>query len=490
MNIIVPLAGRDKNFEQRGMIKPLTKIQGKELIKWISESRPFSYEKAIFIILREHQEQYKIADKLKEFFGENIRLIVLDGMTEGSPQSILKAREFIDNDEELLIDLGDQYLDLTGFLQFVENNKDKCEGIIPSFESYFFNRGYMTVENGFVRKVSEKDQPPISTHSTACISYFKKGSDFVKYAEKMIEKKRTAANGAYLPSLVYNEMIEDGKNILLCKCKLIAPLGTIQGADCFEQINRPFRWKQNKNKLLLHRGYKGRYLENSKTSFKHALKQGFDFETDIRISKDGECFLIHDESLDRLFDCFGRIDEKNSEELKECRYKEDENEKLCSLNELCELINTNNKQSLIFIHIKKIRDIEKVIEILERYDFEERVRFFACDEITLDLIDIIKQKYPKYKVGLHYFENSGFREEEFKKADFIWADEITRENITKQAVELAHKFNRPFYAISSELIPESIFNQDIKKRWQEFLEMNVDGICSDKPEEFLSFENN
>jgi hypothetical protein len=70
MNIIVPLAGKDKNFEERGMIKPLTKVNGKEIIRWISESRPFSYENAIFIVLREHQEKYKIIDELKKFFGE------------------------------------------------------------------------------------------------------------------------------------------------------------------------------------------------------------------------------------------------------------------------------------------------------------------------------------------------------------------------------------------------------------------------------------
>ena len=50
MNIIVPLAGKDENFESRGMIKPLTKINGKEIIKIISESRPFSYENAIMYL--------------------------------------------------------------------------------------------------------------------------------------------------------------------------------------------------------------------------------------------------------------------------------------------------------------------------------------------------------------------------------------------------------------------------------------------------------
>lgn len=244
MNVVVPLAGKDENFESRGMIKPLTKVCGKEIIKWICESRPFSYENAIFIVLKEHQERYKIVDKLKRLFGEKIRVIVLDEMTKGSPQSILTAEKFIDNNEELIIDLGDQYLDLTGFKKFVYEHREECVGIIPTFEAYYWNQGYMvTGDNGLVKKISEKDKNPISTHSTACISYFRKGSDFVKYAKQMIEKKRTAANGVYLPSLTYNEAIEEGEKVLSCPCEMIINLGKVEGVNVFEQINRPLKWK-------------------------------------------------------------------------------------------------------------------------------------------------------------------------------------------------------------------------------------------------------
>tara|TARA_Y100000310_G_scaffold167546_2_gene167392 strand:+ start:30313 stop:31053 length:741 start_codon:yes stop_codon:yes gene_type:complete len=246
MNIVVPLAGKDENFESKGMIKPLTKINGKEIIKLISESRPFSYEKAIFIILREHQEKYNLGDELKKLFGNNITVIILEQMTEGSPQSILIAKDLINNEDELIIDLGDQYLDLTGFSEFVEKNKGNFDGLVPSFEAYYWNQGYMIIgENGSIQKVSEKDKNPISTHSTACISYFQKGSDFVKYAEQMIIKKIVAASGVYLPSLVYNEMIEDGKKIITYPCELIVNLGKIEGANVFEQINRPLKWKKN-----------------------------------------------------------------------------------------------------------------------------------------------------------------------------------------------------------------------------------------------------
>ncbi|KKK91758.1 hypothetical protein LCGC14_2709720 [marine sediment metagenome] len=39
-------------------------------------------------------------------------------------------------------------------------------------------------------------------------------------------------------------------------------------------------------KIILHRGYKGKYPENSKISFEMALKENKDFETDIRVSKE------------------------------------------------------------------------------------------------------------------------------------------------------------------------------------------------------------
>ena len=249
MKIIIPLAGKDKNFEVRGMIKPLTKVCGKEIIRWISESRPFSYENAIFIVLREHQEKYRIIDELKKFFGEKIKVVVAEQMTESSPHSILLAKYLINNNEELLIDLADHYLDLTDFdniiyNEFMKPNDKKYDGIIPTFKGYYWGQGYMIIgEDGFVKKISEKDTIPISNDSTACISYFKKGSDFVKYAEQMIAKKRTAANGAYLPSLIFNEMIEDGKKIATCPCEMIVNLGKIEGADVFEQINRPLKWK-------------------------------------------------------------------------------------------------------------------------------------------------------------------------------------------------------------------------------------------------------
>lgn len=242
------------------------------------------------------------------------------------------------------------------------------------------------------------------------------------------------------------------------------------------------------DKIILHRGYKGKYPENSLKSFERALNEEKSFETDIRISKDNICFMIHDESLDRLFNGSGKINEMPSEELIKFHYHEDKTQKLCSLIEMCELIKNNPGKSLIFIHIKELKDIDAVVKILKQYNFDERIRFFAVDEIEKEFIKIMKEKHSEYKLGFYLPENSkNYNKEFFKEADFIWADEITFKWITKEKVELAHSFGKPFYAISPELIGISVFNSNIEKRWQELLNSNVDGICTDLPQKFKEF---
>jgi dTDP-glucose pyrophosphorylase len=65
-------------------------------------------------------------------------------------------------------------------------------------------------KNGYVSEVAEKK--PISEHATVGIYYWKKGSDYVKYAEQMIEKNIRVNNEFYVCP-VFNEAISDGKKI-------------------------------------------------------------------------------------------------------------------------------------------------------------------------------------------------------------------------------------------------------------------------------------
>lgn len=243
MKIVVPLAGIDKNFESLGICKPLIDVDGKPAIQWVAESRPYSYSEAIFILLREHQRKYNIDSELKRLFGDKIKIIWAEEMTGGAPQSVLLAKELINNNESLMIDMPDQYLDLTGFMEFIEKNPNSS-GVCPTFKSLYWNRGYMIIgKDEFISKISEKDKPPISTDGITGVTYFKRGRDFVWAAEEMIRKNRRCANGAFLISPVYNELIEIGENILPYPVEFVGNLGSVEGAKSFMQYIRPLKRK-------------------------------------------------------------------------------------------------------------------------------------------------------------------------------------------------------------------------------------------------------
>jgi NDP-sugar pyrophosphorylase family protein len=245
MKVIIPLAGKDPAFEDKNIHKALAPVMGEPMIKVIADSRPYSFSEAIFILLREHQSKYNIDVELKKLFGDKIKIVWIEKMTEGAPCSILLAKDLINTDEDMLIDLADQVLDMDGFMEFVKENRDKYSGILPTFEYYYWKVGYVaTDKDGFALHVVEKENPPISTHSTACVSYFSSGKEFVKYTELMIEKNdRIKFNNLFFVSVVYNHMVSAGLKVKTFPVQFIAPIGNWEGINIYERFRRPLRWK-------------------------------------------------------------------------------------------------------------------------------------------------------------------------------------------------------------------------------------------------------
>jgi len=59
-------------------------------------------------------------------------------------------------------------------------------------------------------------------------------------------------------------------------------------------------------KIFAHRGFSGRYPQNTMLAFQKALESGCDgIELDVQLTKDGEVVIIHDEYLDDLTECTG-----------------------------------------------------------------------------------------------------------------------------------------------------------------------------------------
>ena len=211
MNVLIPMAGAGSRFQKAGYTfpKPLIEVNGKPMIQIVVENLNID-AKHIFVVQKEHYEQYNLKHLLS-LISPGCEIVQVDGMTEGAACTTLLAKEFINNDEPLVYANSDQFLDWDSNEFMYSMEADEVDGGILSFTATHPKWSFAKLnEDGFVSEVAEKK--PISDVATTGIYYWKKGSDYVKYAEEMIEKNIRVNNEFYVCP-VFNQAIEDGKKI-------------------------------------------------------------------------------------------------------------------------------------------------------------------------------------------------------------------------------------------------------------------------------------
>lgn len=212
VNVLIPMAGEGSRFQKAGYTfpKPLIEVNKEPMIKVVVDSLNFN-SKHIYIVRSDHYNKYSLSSLLP-LISRKCEIVQIDKLTEGAACTALLAEEFIDNDKELIIANSDQFVEWdSGLFLYTLRNKDADGGIL-TFESSHPKWSYAKADKyNVVSEVAEKK--PISNKATVGIYYWKKGSDFVKYAKQMIEKD-IRTNGEFYIAPVFNEAIGDGKKVL------------------------------------------------------------------------------------------------------------------------------------------------------------------------------------------------------------------------------------------------------------------------------------
>ena len=160
---------------------------------------------------------------------------------------------------------------------------------------------------------------------------------------------------------------------------LIAPTG-----------KRRARMERFKRVSFAHRGlHNEKHPENSLGAFEEAVKSGYGIELDIRLSKDGELVVFHDDTLDRVTKESGRVDSKTVEELKKITLLGTD-ETIPTFDEVLSLV--DGKVPLL-VEIKedagKYAVTEKAIEMLSEYKGE-----FIVESFNPLALSLLKKKMP------------------------------------------------------------------------------------------------
>ena len=224
LNVLIPMAGAGSRFEQAGYTfpKPLIEVRNKPMIQVVIDNLNIKAN-YIYIVQKKHREKYNL-DTLLNLLTPNCRIVEVDNLTEGAACTALLAKEFIDNDAPLFFANSDQFVEWDSNEFMYKMNETNADGGIVTFEATHPKWSFAKInDKGLVTEVAEKN--PISNIATVGYYYWKHGSDFVKYAEQMINKNIRINNEFYVCP-VFNEAIGDAKEIRTFNVEGMWGLGT------------------------------------------------------------------------------------------------------------------------------------------------------------------------------------------------------------------------------------------------------------------------
>ena len=159
-------------------------------------------------------------------------------------------------------------------------------------------------------------------------------------------------------------------------------------------------------KLFGHRGYSGKYPENTLLAFQKAIEAGADgIELDVQFSKDGKLVVIHDETLDRTTTGKGRVKDYTLEELRtfDASFKFAGQYGFNPIPTLCEVLSyMADKDACTNIELKtgvfEYEGIEEaVMNCVRKYDLSDKVIISSFNHYS---VLRMRKLAPELKCGL------------------------------------------------------------------------------------------
>jgi beta-phosphoglucomutase-like phosphatase (HAD superfamily)/dTDP-glucose pyrophosphorylase len=231
MNVLIPMAGAGSRFQQAGYTfpKPLIDVNGKPMIEVVTDNLNIDAQ-FIYVVQKEHRKNYNL-DTMLNLISPGCKIVEVDGITEGAACTTLLAKDFIDNDYPLLMANSDQFVEWDSNEFMYKMLEQQVDGGMVTFRATHPKWSFAKIdENGYVTEVAEKN--PISDIATVGIYYWKRGSDYVRFAEQMIQKDIRVNNEFYVCP-VFNQAIEAGRKIRTFDVPAMWGIGTPEDLTYF-----------------------------------------------------------------------------------------------------------------------------------------------------------------------------------------------------------------------------------------------------------------
>ncbi len=164
------------------------------------------------------------------------------------------------------------------------------------------------------------------------------------------------------------------------------------------EVTRPF--------IIAHRGGLSPYPENSLSAFKYALLMGADgLECDLRLSRDGRVFVLHDDNLSRLTGIDKPVSQMESSELLRLRLKDPLKPYIYSSESpllLERLIEELADDTILWLELKPDggEDLPyRVGELIQRYGLQDRV---IVSSFSPEMLKPLRENFPGLLIAYEF----------------------------------------------------------------------------------------
>ncbi len=148
--------------------------------------------------------------------------------------------------------------------------------------------------------------------------------------------------------------------------------------------------------VIAHRGDPIAHRENTMPAFLSAAKLGADMiELDVQISKDGQCVILHDTTLHRLWNVDAVVSELTYEEIR--RATDEDDYEIPLLGDVLQEIDVP-----IMVDVTDAQAIVPIVGVLKSFDAQEQVLFSGGN---IDAHRLIRKHLPDAQCALTWTQN-------------------------------------------------------------------------------------
>jgi glycerophosphoryl diester phosphodiesterase len=242
----------------------------------------------------------------------------------------------------------------------------------------------------------------------------------------------------------------------------------------------------NSDELLVvaHRAAHQKHPENSLEAIQEAIDLGVDIiEIDVRITKDGKVYLMHDQTIDRTTTGIGDIETLSSADLS--KYKllfEGENSGI-AIPTLQEALALTKGKIMVDLDLKTDK-IEKIIAIVQELEVQDEVIFFDSD---WEILKEVRSKIPNaYLMPRTY--NVKQIKKAYKKLDPVIVH-IDPSFNTKKSISIAKKYGIRTWINSLGNLDQILKSNPNPELAFELVQHGANTVQTDLPKFWINFKS-